>query len=318
MAEEVSIYVQDTLGEGIENVYVGLHNSSTKALLQTDTSDANGLITFSAVDETLNSGVYEIRVVPSFPSTITNGKVQNITVLAAPVAPLSNTFDVELTIESLPTATNTALCRCSGYFVTAAGQPAPDVTVYLTEHCLPKLEYQASADYGTKAVIPSRLTVRTDSDGYAVIDLYRNGEYEVHMEGFINISRDIIIPDLASANLPDVLFPAVGTVKWYDVGSEILPTASPTKTVSLAGGADTLTYEVFLRSGLETDSGEVTFASSDTDIVTISAAGGTATLLPLALGSATITATRVTNEDDGDIISPVPAVIGTLSVTVSA
>ncbi len=318
MAEEVQVYVEDTGGNGVENVYVGLHDSSSKALLQTDTTDSDGLASFSAVDPALNSGVYEIRIVPSFPGTLTDGKVQNITVLDTPPPETPNEFVVEVTKESLPTATNPRLCRCSGYFVDAAGQPAPDITVFFTEHCVPKLEYQSESNFTAKAVVPSRLTARTDSDGYMVIDLYRDAIYEVHAEGFINISRDVKIPDLSAANMPDILFPVVGTVKWYESLVQLVPTEAPTKTVSLAGGADTLTIEVILRSGTIIDSGEVTLASDDTAVVTVSKSDDTVTLTPVTTGSATITVTRMTNDEDGDIISPVPSVIGTLSVTVSA
>ncbi len=313
MAEEVNIYVEEPGGAGVQNVYLGLHDSSSKALLQTDTTDASGVATFSNVDPLLNSGIYEIRVVPSFPSTVTKGKVQNITVLDAPVAPLINNFDVEITKETLDTATNTRLCRCSGYFVDQTGKALSDVSLNFTEETTPKLEYQSESTFGTKAVIPTRINLKTDSTGKMTVDLYRNATYEVHMEGFLNISRVIKVPDLAAVNLPDILFPIVGTVEWYNAGVKISPTAAPTLALSMAAGAVTLTYKVLLLSGMVTTD-TVTFTSDDTAVVTI--AGGV--LTPVSIGTASITIARVTNLEDGDIISPVPDVIGTLTVTVGA
>ena len=317
MAEEVRVYVETSIGNGVENVYVGLHDSASKALLQSDTTDVSGVAVFPNVDEALNAGVYEIRIVPSAPSAVVLGKVQNITVLASPPAD-PNDFNVQVTLEGLSTAVNPRLCRCSGYFVDSTGQPIQNLSVKFTEECVPKLEYQSEATYGTKAVIPSLRTVKTDATGKIQLDLYRKAKYQAHMQGLINVSRLVEVPDLASVNLPDLLFPYVGTVEWFNSDVQIVPTAAPTLTISLAAGAKALTHKVKIRSGVYVDLTEVTLGSNDTAVLEVTRSGSTVTLTPKVQGTATITITRVTNSEDGDIISPIPDVLGELVVTVNA
>ena len=316
MAEEVRVYVEEPEGSGVENVYVGLHDNVSKALLQTDMTDADGVAVFPNVNPLLNSGVYEIRVVPAFPSTVTGGKVQNITVLEAPETP--NYFDVEITKTGLSTALNTRLCRCSGFFVDASGKALSDVTLIFTENSTPKLEYQSESTFGTKAVIGSRLSAKSDVNGYILIDLYRGSVYEIHMEGVDNVSRTVKIPDLSAANLPDVLFPTVSTVEWYDSDVKILPTESPEIELSLAAGATVLEFKVLLRTGMETESTEVSLSTSDAAVFTVGGASGEVTLTPVAIGEASVTLTRTANVEDEGVISPVPTVIGELTVTVVA
>lgn len=320
MAEDVTIYVTDAFpaGNPISGVYVGIHNSATKVLVQSGLSDASGMVLFPAVDETLNSGVYELRIAPNIPGEVVGGSVKSITVLAAPVSPLSNIFDVTVTPEGYTSAPNPRLCRCQGYFVDSTGKARKNLSLSFSEYDLRELEYIASATIDVKGVVPSKIVAVTDANGYMAIDLYRGGCYLLYMEGFESQGRVIKIPDLPSANIADIVFPTVGTVEYYDTSVKILPVNAPTTTV--ATGADkTLDVEVLLRSGVITEGDQVTFVSSNTAVATVgySASDKQLVITGVAAGSANITPSRVTLTDGGVKILPEPAVIGVLAVTVT-
>lgn len=319
--EEVTVAVKDTGGSPVDNVYVGLHNSSSKALLQTDTTGAGanpaGQATFSNVDTALNSGVYEIRIVPAKPSTVNSGKVQNITVLASPSAPLSNIFDITLTQADLPVATDARMCRVSGYFADFTGAAIKNCTFMLSEQKVRHVVYRSEQKYASLGVIPTSVTKSTDKNGYVVFDLIRDSEYSLFMQGYENYPRVIKTPDAASANLADVIFPYVSAIEYYDAGVLITPTTAPAITVA-SGASKALTYKVILKSGVVGANSEVTFKTSDATKATISSGDGTLTVTGVAAGTPTVTGTRVSDANKGVILSPEFTLNGgTLAVTVT-
>lgn len=318
MAEDVFVYVETGGGDPIENATIKLHNSSSKALLQTSTTDATGRASFVAVDPALNSGLYEIRIFCGFPCDITNGNLQNITVLDGPELPLKNEFTVTVTPEALPTAVNTNLCRCSGYFRDMRGQALKDVNIRVFEERIPNIEYQSSADYKSIAVVPKERVLRTDANGYVSVDLYRDSLYSILVQNYTNNFRQVKTPDAAAANLVDIIFPVVKTVRWYDAGVQLLPSTAP--TVSLTVGANKeLTIIASFFSAVVADDSEVTLTSSNTSVVTVAKSGDEVTLRPVAAGTANITIARATppTGSGGITIYPEPAVVGTLAVTVA-
>lgn len=321
--EDVTVYVETTTGNAVNGVYVGLHDSSTKTKLAFAYSNVAGSVTFPAVESTTNSGVYELRIAPPFPADITNGNVQNITVLTAPVAPLQNSFTLKVTPEALPTAVNPRLCRCSGYFVDSTGAALNGVSLHFMEEKLPQLQYVASpSDYETTVIVPSKRSVITTKstssgkDGYASIDLYRDGTYTLFMEGFDNAPRTVQIPDSSAANISDVLFPVVSTVEYTEGGVKLAPTASPSVAVTV-GASKELAFEVLLRSGVVASAGEVTFTSGDATLVKVSAdaTGKTVVLTGLIAGQTTVTVSRSSTE--GIKVNPIPELVGNLTVTVN-
>ncbi len=160
-AQEVTIYVDSTSPPStpVSGVYVGLHNSSTKALLQTGTSDAAGKVIFSNVESSTNSGVYEIRVVPSYAASVAKGTVQNITVSSAG----NNNFDVQVTPEGFAVATNPRMCRCSGYFYDITGKPMKNLSLHLMEDSLPNIEYMSGATIDSRVVVPKTRILKSDN-----------------------------------------------------------------------------------------------------------------------------------------------------------
>jgi hypothetical protein len=313
--QEVTIYVDSTSPPTtpVSGVYVGLHNSSTKALLQTATTDAAGKVTFSNVESSTNSGVYELRVVPSFAASVAKGNVQNVTVLEAG----NNVFDIQVTPEGLAVATNPRLCKCSGYFYDITGKPLKNLSLHIMEDGLPNIEYMGGAAIDTRVVVPKTRILKTDKNGFASVDMYREAKYQVLLEGYENTYRQVTVPDAASVNLSDLLFPTVASVEYYDAGVKLTPASSP--TLSMASGAvKVLTCKVLLRSGVEAAVSEVTVSSADTAILTTSYTSGTLTLGGVAVGGPTsLVLKRQTSDIGGISIRPEPTILGVLSVTVT-
>ena len=322
-SEEVTVYVDNLSppGEAVDNVYVGLHDSSTKALLQTAYTGAgafaSGQVIFSNVDSDLNSGVYELRIVPPYPSIVKSGKVQNITVLSNPVAPKSNIFDIQLTPKSLDVATDTNLCRCSGYFLDSTGRPIKNVSIHFNEDNLRNLDYQVGAtSFETRVVIPQTRIGLTDKNGYLTIDLYRGAKYQAYVEGYENLFRIIEIPDAASVNLADVLFPTISSVTYYQDEDPLQPLSAPTIAVGIDETV-TLSFKVYLRSGVEAAPSEIEFSSPDISKLEISSSDNLLTLKGISAGSDLKIGIAGTDKDGSIIIKPEPQIIGILSVTVS-
>lgn len=320
--EDIDIYALTGAGSPLENVTVGLYNSVTKVKLLTSATDVNGKATFVAVDSDTNAGKYEIRVNPGFPGVVSGGTVQTVTVLAAPVAPLSNIFDVIITPPSLSVATNTNLCRCSGFFKDASGRYLNDVVLKFTQHNMPAISYQADSSIGTYPIVPLEVSVRTSKDlatntkGYASVDLYRGAMYSVTMSGYVGKPRIIQIPDTSAVNIADVLFPVVSQVRWYNAGVQIVPAGSPTLNMGVED--KTLTYEAVFRSGVLADLGEVVVTSADKAVVTVSITGAEIKLTGVGAGTTTLEITRASTAESGILTqSSIPPVSGSLTVNVA-
>jgi hypothetical protein len=140
---------------------------------------------------------------------------QQISVIS-PVLTLPNAFDVMGETFTRPTATNPRLCRCSGFFLDISGRPLPGLTVSFINTFSPVV-------VDSNAVMSSEASATTDQSGYIEIDLYRNGIYTAWVPGVeakedlegtsgITFPRIVKVPNLNSANLPDLLFPVVASV----------------------------------------------------------------------------------------------------------
>lgn len=318
MSETVTIYATNNTppGDPVSGVYVSIHNNATKALLQSGFSDAAGAVVFPNVDETLNSGVFELRIAAGHPASVSGGSVQTVTVLPAPAVP--NAFDVVVTADGLMASQNPRLCRCQGYFRDITGRARRSLSIKFSEYDLHEVEYDSGAVLGTYGVIPSGLTVTTDTNGYAVVELYRGVEYLVHMEGFEDQSRVVQVPDSGSAGLVDILFPVMWSVFYFDNAVQILPSSAPTLAVGVGATTD-LTTVAYLRSGAVADGDQVIFTSTDDSIVTVGYSAGTGemTVTGVSAGTTTIVPTRAVSDSGGVRSSPTNPVVAPITVTVS-
>ena len=131
-----------------------------------------------------------------------------------------------------------------------------------------------------------RVRIKTDKDGYASIDLIRFGMYQVTMEAMEDFPRFITVPDQASVNLPDLLFPVVGQVVLDPAGPYALTVGEDlviTPVVTTIAG-------VVLEGTATTD---VQWKSSDTTVVTVLPSQDTITLRGVAVGIAELQAERL-------------------------
>jgi hypothetical protein len=169
----------------------------------------------------------------------------------------------------------------SGYFVDATGLPIPRLRITFEPRFTPILidEYLMS---------DNQPVCTTDERGYASITLVRGAMYDAVIEGVENHCRVIRVPDQSTASLPLVLTPMVGAV---DLG---------VAAVSLAvGGTVTLTPTVTDLAGVPMETlADVTFRSTNTSVLSVSATNTEVTLLGIGAGSAAVDVLRRRTEVD--------------------
>lgn len=298
-------------GSPVQDVLVSLRTLAG-APLASDTTNSSGLAYLGA----RAAGSYEIHIAVPTGVVARGGAIQRITVTDDP----TQVFDVLVDAYATTVPSDGHLCRCDGYFVDSFGRPVPDVSISFREDVLPQLLYYESTGISS-AVVPSTLTVRTDKRGYATVDLLRNYRYCVTMSGFENISRVIFVPDLQHTNLPDVLFPYIDRVEYWQDGNALAPTNAPEVALT-AGEHLALTTDIVFRSGFVVHgTGACIFTSSDDTVVTCSLTDTGLSLQAVGPGTATVQVTRreAKKEDQTGIhVSPDTAVVGSLGVVVSA
>jgi hypothetical protein len=204
---------------------------------------------------------------------------------AAPVTGTNN-FEVQGQTFSIPAAVDPRLCRASGFFVDLSGQPMPNVDLHFTPVCYnedqPPL-YPMIVD--GLAVVSDKIFVRTDENGYLVIDLYREAELNVLVQGLEHSRRAVKVPDASSVNLIDLLFPVV---------TEIAFSPDPLSVASSSYTDVTLTIRSTDGQTLDPVNEDVIFTSEDEGVATIELIIETGKLrvMGIAAGSTTITAVR--------------------------
>jgi len=198
---------------------------------------------------------------------------------------VANEFNVSATVFVHPLANDPRLCRASGFFRDISGAPQKNVDMSFMGEFNPILLEGA-------AVLSERRTIRTDGDGYACIDLIRCAKYLVTLQGLEDQQRKASVPDLPSANLPDLLFTIVEEIIFDPSGPytmavgeilDITPTVVGSNQVPLEGTA----------------TGDVRWYSSDETIISVSFDATQLHVLALAAGTAQILAER----NDKSIIS---------------
>jgi uncharacterized protein YjdB len=209
----------------------------------------------------------------------------------------TNYFQVQGQTFTRPAATDPRLCRASGFFRDVAGRPLPNIDIQFINIHSPLI---VDGD----VVLGSKVWGRTDSDGYFVIDLYRDGEYRVNIESLDIDLRAIVVPDASSVNLISLLFPSVASVA-YDPSSVTVAVGSYVDVEITITDTTGITHE-FLE-------GDVTVTSEDASVASIEYADGKLRVTGVEAGTTTITATR---DDTTIVVIPEP-VLTTLSVTVT-
>lgn len=301
-------------GTPVNDVYVSVHPEGGGAAL------ASGVTGFAPNQDgsvslgVLADGTYEIHITPALPATLQGGSLQEIEVSGDDI----NVFDVLVDTSELEPASDSHFCRCSGTFKDPYGNAISYLRIHFSEASLPQLMHYTGEDI-THAVIPKPTVVSTDTAGAASVDLLRGYTYSVYMEGYENISRRVLVPDLAAAPLTDVLFPIVSSVAYTHPLSGLLATAAPTMTMSV-GDEVTLGVETVHRSGVRVDglvSVSLSLSDGSEELVDFEWSDGDLVITALSAGAASFEVSR-NSPNDGSGISSTPSItlLGDLSVTV--
>jgi len=287
--EAVDIHVMDQLGDPISGVVVRFFGADGSALETQGVTDANGVASFL-----LPSGAFTVRC---YKFAVAFGAPTQITVLEGWI----NGFNLYGQTVERPLASDSRLCTAYGFFRRENGSPYANVDIHIVAKFNPLL-------LDGSAVMPGRLSVRTNVIGYAQVNLIRNGQYDITIQGDRDLARLVTVPDEASVNLPDLLFPVVDRVT-FDVAA---PWAIP------VGSSLDVLPTVYLSDGRALEGsalGDVAWSSSDDTIVCVIAGTDKLTLRGLRSGVATISAAR---KDYTIIRIPDSPIVGQpVSVTVS-
>lgn len=198
--ESVDILVVDTtLGANpLEGVTVKILTEDGTSVVAQPVTDVNGLVT-----QLLSTGIYQVRFF-KFGVTFTT---QLIEILPAVV----NQFKIRGEVYTYPQSTDTRICIASGFFRTPSGGLAKGVDVHFIAKFNPLLLEDA-------AIMPERVTQRTNKEGYMEVPLIRFGQYEATVEGMEDYLRVVCVPDAPAVNIGNLLFPVVDTINFDEVG----------------------------------------------------------------------------------------------------
>jgi hypothetical protein len=212
----------------------------------------------------------------------------------------NNWFKIPGQTFAMPTSPDPRLCRASGFFRDGSGRPFANVELFFIAQFKPAI-------VDGRAVVGERVFLRTDEDGYAQIDLFRNGEYRATLQSLEDYTRIVHVPDRASVSIVDLLFPVVTHIDW-----------DPT-SVSVAEGA---TQDVILTvtssdywelAGTALD--DVQYEMEDTEVAIVDKLTDKLIITGLSAGTTSLIATR---KDQTVVVIPASQITNyQLSVTVT-
>lgn len=239
--ETVRVFVEDQNSDPIEGVLVRVFDATGVTFLSQDFTDALGIADFS-LDGDDPPIEYQVRLSKTgvaFDGNLgdSSKSPQLIEVYSPPASSPSGTDDFTVIGQTFerPAATDPRLCRASGFFKRPDAQPYGNLDVIFTPVFKPTV-------VDGNAVMGGQIHCRTDVDGYLEIDLYRNGEYKVSVETLEDCPRLVVVPDLPSENLIDLLFPVVEEVV-FDPTSVALAVGESIEVVPTVTGSDSRVLE---------------------------------------------------------------------------
>ena len=283
--EPVDFRVVDTTPTAgpIGGALIKIYNRAGTSLFTELTTDADG-----RAGALLSTGVeYQLRIF-KFGVGFTNPLIFEVL-----EAPSTNQFLLTGVVLATPTANDARLCRASGTFRGADGQPARHVEVHFRPKFSPILLEGAP-------VTSNRILTRTDRRGLLVVDLIRFGEYDVLIQGMEDQHRTIFVPDLPSVNIGDLIFPVIGEVSF-----------TPEGPLELTVGEDLpLEVAVETTSGLPmtgTAAQEVIWETADPSVAAVLVESDRLVIRGLSTGTTVLTARR---RDTTIIRIPDPGISG--------
>ena len=172
------------------------------------------------------------------------------------------------------------VCRMGADFVGVDGLPRVNLRVKFS------FDYSHVEVQDFSILGPER-TVATDANGHLEVDLMRGVGVHCHLPGRHDLALPFTVPDLATADLFDYLFPRVSSV------------ALTPATMALAvGGTEEGAATATLSDGRTVDvAGAVTWASSDELVATVST-GGLVTAVAAGTANISVSALVVTGIEE--------------------
>lgn len=290
--ETVTIHVltDDLSPVPVDGVSLRIYDSTGTTLI---TSGVSGAVTTGVLEVTLPGGSptpYQLR---SYKAGVSIVSPQYLDVYSPPVdAPSgTNIFSVEAHVLGVSEATDSLLCRCSGFVRGPDGSARPGIDISFIPLFRPLVA-------GGSAVLGERVTVQTDAAGYVSIDLFRTGIYYATVESHDNTPREVVVPDRSSLNIAYLLFPVVAAIT-YDVALalatgtdlEVVPTVRCTNFQALDGVADA----------------DVSYSTDDPAIASINVLSDRIVVHGISPGTTTL---RVTRTDNSVVYLPDPGLSG--------
>ncbi|MHA2334290.1 MAG: Ig-like domain-containing protein [Candidatus Hodarchaeales archaeon] len=315
-AETVRIYAEDDAEDALEGVLVRFFDDADAFVTQQYTSivgaDAYAEVTIDGDDPPIEYTIRLSKTGVAFDGSLgDDSKTPQAISIYSPASGSptgTNYFEVQGQTFTRPVASDSRLCRCSGFFKDHSGRPLVGLDINFIAVC-----YNEDQSMWTPtivdgyAVMSDKISVRTDSGGYVQIDLYRTGHYSALIQNLEHARRVLVVPDSSSINLIDLLFPVVSTVTFSPV--------SVTLDVN-----DTIDVDVTILASdtqvLDLLDGDITLSSSDTSVATIQTLDDNKLrIFGVSAGTAEITVVRT----DSSIASipEQPATYTPLPVTVS-
>jgi hypothetical protein len=261
--EPVDIYTKDSAGYPISGVLVKVYDSTGTIFQAQGTTGIDGKVSFLLDTLEYQTRYYRFQTGFSQPVSIAVESGTNIfDIVGEPFVP--------------PVSPDSRFCRCSGYFRDGNGLPKKFLDMTILADFDPALLDDA-------AVITDNINVSTDKDGYAQVDLIRGGDYWVNIESVNDIRRLRHVPDAASCNLPDLLFPRVNNITFepagpYEVHVGDVLTLTPT------------VYDSVGRPLVGTAGGDVAWTVNDKGSLGVGVTD--LAITAAAIGTITLTATR--------------------------
>lgn len=205
---DIFVSTNDALPVPIVGASVGIYNASTWQIIDLVVTDSNGRAGFQ-LDGSLEGTSYEVRI--SKLGAIFGGP-KVITVLDPPTP--TNKFDVSGIQSSLPIATDPRLCRCTARLVDFSNRPSVNALVRISS--LPEAGTQAPKLVDGNLVNTDSIELHTDKSGKVTVDLLRGGSYLIVFSGEDDTTWNFVVPDRASANLIDLVYPYPVSATWDD------------------------------------------------------------------------------------------------------
>lgn len=317
--ETVKFYLTDQSTDPVLGVLVRVFNEAGDTFITQDTTvdvagDAVAEVSLDGDDPPLKYTIRMSKTGVAFDGSLgDDSKSPQLIEIYTPPANSptgKNDFDIQGETFTMPVATDPRLCRASGFFKDATGRPLAWLDMSFMNQFKPAI-------VDGEGVLGSKIQLRTDLDGYAQLDLYRNGEYRAMVEsiqaaeadvtGAIVFDREIVVPDRSSVSLVDLLFPVVKEITWVPA-SVSLAVGATLELLTTVEGSD---YRILEGTGCF----DVLYEISDMDVAVVSVEEDKLVITGMAAGSTELVATR---RDQSVVFIPTTGIVGSpLSITVT-